>query len=55
MDMVLYSELFIFFMTYEWSQKARVLLFNTRLERLGKDKDYSLLGTFVCYKENEGL
>jgi hypothetical protein len=40
--------------THKYSPKARVLLY-TRLERLARDKHYSLFGPFVSYKENEVL
>jgi hypothetical protein len=43
-----------FFVTYEWTQKAKVLL-NRDLERVASDKQLSLLGTAVSYKENEVL
>jgi hypothetical protein len=44
----------IFFVTYHWTQQARVLHY-TRLERLARDKHSSLLGPFVSYEENEVL
>ncbi len=47
-----YSQHFIFFTAYEWSQQARALHFSG-LERLAKDKCTSLLGTSISYKENE--
>ncbi len=46
-----YSQHFIFFVTCEWVQQARVLQY-TRLERLARDKHSSLLGPFVSYEEN---
>jgi hypothetical protein len=47
-----YSHTFIFFPTFKWTQKARVL-HNTKLEFLSRDKHSNLLGPFVCDKENE--
>jgi hypothetical protein len=47
-----FSQRFIFFITYEWYQYARVLNY-TKLERLASDKHFSLLGPFISYKENE--
>jgi len=41
-----YSQLIIFFITYEWVQYVRVLQFN-KLERLVGDKHFSLWGPFV--------
>ncbi len=49
-----YSQHFIFFVTYHWAQKARVLHY-TRLERLARGKHSSLLDPFVSYEENEVL
>jgi hypothetical protein len=49
-----YLQHFIFFVAYEWAQQARVLV-HTRLERLACDKNSSLLGKFMSYKENEVL
>jgi hypothetical protein len=46
------SQNFIFFVTYEWAHGAREL-HNIRLERLTKDQQFSLLGLFLSYKENE--
>jgi hypothetical protein len=43
---------FTFFLTYEWTQKARVL-HNTRLERLASNKHSSILGQHVSCEENE--
>jgi hypothetical protein len=40
------------FVTYEWAQQVRVL-HKTRLERLARDKDSSLLVPFVSYEENK--
>jgi hypothetical protein len=51
---VLYSQHFIFFVTYEWAQNARVLHL-TRLETLIRDKHSSLLGSFLNILENEVL
>jgi hypothetical protein len=52
----LYSQHFIFFVNYKWVsyklKQACVLLY-TRLKRLASDKDGSLLGPLVSYKENE--
>jgi hypothetical protein len=39
---------------YEWAQSARVLHYS-RLERLAKEKPFSLLGPFVSYEKNELL
>jgi hypothetical protein len=41
---------FILFVTYEWTQLARVLHY-TRLERLARGKHFSLLGLLVIYEE----
>jgi hypothetical protein len=46
----LYSEQFIFFLTYEWAQSARVLHY-IRLERLARGKHCILLGPFMSYKK----
>ncbi len=43
-----------FFVTYEWTQEAKVLQ-NSDLERLASDKQSSLMGTAVSYKEKEVL
>jgi hypothetical protein len=47
----------VVFITFNWTQKARVLvvLHFTRAERLAKDKCSSLFGPFVSYEENEVL
>jgi hypothetical protein len=47
-----YSKHFIFFVTCAWAQKVRVFYY-TKLERLTRDKDSSLLDPFVSNKENE--
>ncbi len=44
----------IFYVTYEWAQRARVLHY-TRLKILAKDKNSSLFGPFISYIENEVL
>ncbi len=44
----------IFFLTYRWVQKARVLNY-LRLERFTMDKQFSLLGLFLSYEEYEVL
>jgi hypothetical protein len=49
-----YSQHFLFFLTYDWPPKARVLHY-TRLQRAAIDKYFSLLGPFVSYKENAVL
>ncbi len=46
------SQHFIFFLTYEYFQKARVLYYN-RPEKLASGKHTNLLGPFVTYKENK--
>jgi hypothetical protein len=43
-----FSHHFIFFVTYEWAQKARVFHY-TRLETFVIDKQSSLLGLFISY------
>ncbi len=43
-----------FFITYEWTKKARILQY-AMLERLAMDKQSSLLGLFVSNTENEML
>jgi hypothetical protein len=50
----LFSRHFIYIITSEWAQKASVL-HNTRLKRLTNDKQPSLLGPYVSYKENKVL
>jgi len=45
------SQHLIFFVTYKWVQKAKVLYY-TWLERLARDKHCSLLGLLVNYEEN---
>ncbi len=49
-----YSQYFIFFITYESAHSA-IVLGNTRLEMLARDKHSSLSGPFVIYKENKAL
>jgi hypothetical protein len=44
----------MFFVTYEWSQRARVLHY-ILLEWLARDKHSCLSGQFVSYEENEAL
>ncbi len=46
-----HSQHFIFFLTYEWAQYARVSYYS-RLERLVWDKQSCLLDPFVSYEEN---
>jgi len=46
-----YSKQSIFFVTYEWAQKARAL-HNITMDTLSRYKGSSLLGPFVSYKEN---
>jgi hypothetical protein len=48
----LYSQPFIFFITREWAQQARVL-HNTRVGRLAMEKQSSLYGPIASYEENE--
>ncbi len=43
--LVLYSQDFIFFLTFEWAYK--LVLHYTRLERLAMDKQSSLLGELL--------
>ncbi len=50
----LYSQCFIFYVTNEWPQQARVLNYAS-LERLVRDKPSSLLGPSLRYEENEVL
>ncbi len=50
-ELVLYSQKNIFFITYEWAQKAKVLHY-TRLGRLNGDKYSSLLGPGASNREN---
>jgi len=50
----LYSQHFIFFVTFYWAQKARVVYY-TRLERLVRDKHSSLVGPLISFKRNEVL
>jgi hypothetical protein len=50
----LYSQHFIFFVTYKWAQLASVLN-NFRMEWLATDKRPNLLNPFVSYEENEEL
>ncbi len=54
MALGLYSQHFIFFVTYEWTKKARMLHY-AGLESLARDKYSSLLGPFVSYEENDVL
>jgi hypothetical protein len=49
-----YSQHFIFFVTYEWAPKARLLHY-TGVERLFRDKNHSLLSSFVSCKNKEVL
>jgi hypothetical protein len=49
-----YSQHFIFFVTYEKALKARVRDY-TRLERLDKNKQSSVLDPLLGVKENEVL
>ncbi len=48
------STTLLFFATYEWAQKVRVLHY-TVLERLARDNHSSLLDPFVICKENKVL
>jgi hypothetical protein len=50
-DLGPYSQHFIFFITYEWAQQARMLDY-TWLEKLARDKHYSFLGLFISCNEN---
>ncbi len=50
----MYSNNFIFFVTQEYFQQARVLDY-TRTEKLAGDKHSNLLGTFLSYRENKVL
>jgi hypothetical protein len=50
----LYSQHFLFFVTYELAQQERVLHYS-RMEILGKDKHPSLLDPFASYAKNEVL
>jgi hypothetical protein len=50
----MYSQHFILFVTYELTQKARVLNYR-KLEKLVREKHSSLLEQFVSYEKNEGL
>jgi hypothetical protein len=49
-----YSQHFIFFITYEWAQKTRVLHY-IRLYMLTRDKHTVLLGPITSYEENGGM
>jgi len=49
-----YSQHFIFFVNYEWTQQARVLHF-ARMGRVARVKRFCLLGPFICCKENKVL
>ncbi len=51
---VLYSQHFIFIITYKWGQYGTVLIYTSR-ERLARDKHSSLLDPFVSYEQNELL
>jgi hypothetical protein len=51
-DFRLNSQYFIFFVTSEWAQKARVLHY-TRPESLASGKQSSILGQIICLKEHE--
>jgi hypothetical protein len=42
---------FSLFVTYKWAHYARTLHY-TKLERLARDKQSSLLGQFVCFKDS---
>jgi hypothetical protein len=50
----LYSQHFIFVITYELAQYGTVLIYTSR-ERLARDKHSSLLDPFVSYEENKLL
>jgi hypothetical protein len=50
----LYSQHFIFTVTYEWAKETRMIHY-IWLEGVAKDKDSSLLGPLVSYEENEVL
>jgi hypothetical protein len=41
----------VFFVTYQRAHQARVFTVHTRPERLARNKQYSLLGTFVSLKK----
>ncbi len=47
------SQHFIFFVTYKWTHKARLLYYKS-LERLADDRLF-LIGPFISYKEKEVL
>ncbi len=49
-----YSQHIVFFLIYDWPQKARAL-HNTRPKRLIGDKHFSLFGAFVRYENNKDL
>ncbi len=49
-----YSQNFIFFVSYKYFQKARVLDY-THPEKLASDKQSNILGPFASYEENEVL
>ncbi len=53
MPLVLYSEHFILFVTYEWD--LRLVLLYTRLERLGRLIHSSLMCPFITNIQNEGF
>ncbi len=52
--LVPYSQHFIFFVTYESDQSAK-LFHSTKLERLTSAKHSNLLGQFLSYEEDEVL
>jgi hypothetical protein len=49
----LYSQHFIFYVSYKWAQEASVPL--NQAEKLSRDKHISFLGPSLSYKENEVL
>jgi hypothetical protein len=53
MDVGLYSQHFIFFVTYEWAQKAGVKL--PSVGKVCQGQTLLLIGPFVSYKDNEVL
>ncbi len=50
----LYSQHFIFFVTYELAQLVRVLSYS-KLEMLVREEHYTLFDSFVSYVKNEVL
>ncbi len=54
LDQFLYSQPFIFFVTYEWTQKAKAFVTSKPLKP-NVIKLSSLLGSFGSSEENEGL